>query len=200
MRALRSFSRHRWMSVTICAGTSAGSADQFGVVFMTAAIISVASSPSNARAPVSISYSTAPKAQTSVRLSTARPRACSGDMYAAVPRITPVPGHQRGARQGRDVRGRPVPAVRGPASDELRQPEIQHLHGAVGSHLDVGGLEIAMDDPLLVRRFERFRDLPRDRQRLIDRDRSMRDAVGERRPSTSSITSALTPSASSSSP
>src|SRR6185295_3217206 len=52
---LRSFSRHRWMSVTIRAGTSAGSADQFGVVFMTAAIISVVSSPSNACAPVSIS-------------------------------------------------------------------------------------------------------------------------------------------------
>ena len=36
-------------------GTSTGSADQFGVDFTTAAMISVMSSPSNARAPVSIS-------------------------------------------------------------------------------------------------------------------------------------------------
>ena len=47
-------------------------------------------SPSNALRPESISYSTAPKAQTSVRRSTALPRACSGDMYAAVPMTTPA--------------------------------------------------------------------------------------------------------------
>ena len=40
--------------------------------------------------PVSISYSTHPNAQMSVRWSTGRPRACSGDMYAAVPRIMPA--------------------------------------------------------------------------------------------------------------
>ena len=34
-----------------------------------------------------------------------------------------------------------------------------------------------MDDPLLVRRFERLGDLLRDRQRLIDRDRSARNAL-----------------------
>ena len=38
---------------------------------------------------MSISYSTTPKAQMSARLSTRLPRACSGAMYAAVPRITP---------------------------------------------------------------------------------------------------------------
>src|SRR5438132_1603356 len=76
------------MSVTTCGGTSAGSADQFGVDFITDAISSVTSLPSNARVPVNISYRTAPNAHTSVRLSTAFPRACSGDMYAAVPRIT----------------------------------------------------------------------------------------------------------------
>ena len=36
------------------------------------------------------SYSTHPKAQISARLSTGFPRACSGDMYAAVPMITPI--------------------------------------------------------------------------------------------------------------
>ena len=33
-------------------------------------------------------------------------------------------------------------------------------------------LEIAMDDALLVRGFERLGDLPRDRQRLVQRDRA----------------------------
>ena len=48
------------------------------------------SSPSNARWPSSISNSTTPNAQMSARLSTVFPRACSGLMYAAVPRIIPA--------------------------------------------------------------------------------------------------------------
>lgn len=52
---LRSFSRHLWMSVTSGRGTSAGSADQSGVDFTTAAVISVVSSPANGRTPASIS-------------------------------------------------------------------------------------------------------------------------------------------------
>ena len=63
----------------------------------------------------------------------------------------------------------------------FRQTEVEHLHRAIGPHLDVRGLEIAVDDPLLVRRFERLGDLLRDRQRLVDGDRSLRDAIGERR-------------------
>ena len=54
-----------------------------------------------------------------------------------------------------------------------------------------------MDDALLVRRLERFGDLPRDRQCLIDRNRALRDPVGERRPLDQPMTSARTPSASS---
>ena len=46
----------------------------------------------------------------------------------------------------------------------------------------LAGFEIAMDDALLVRRFERFGDLLRDRQRLIEGYRTLRDALGERRP------------------
>ena len=46
----------------------------------TAASVSETVSPSKAFCPASISYSTAPKAQMSARLSTALPRACSGDM------------------------------------------------------------------------------------------------------------------------
>ena len=59
----------------------------------------------------------------------------------------------------------------------------QHLHRAVRPHLDVRGLQIAMDDPLLVRRFERLGDLLRDRQRLVERDRAARDPLRrDRRP------------------
>jgi hypothetical protein len=58
---------------------------------MMATNVSCTSSPPNARVPVSISNSTAPNAQMSLRLSTARPLACSGLMYAAVPRIIPTP-------------------------------------------------------------------------------------------------------------
>ena len=74
---------------------------------------------------------------------------------------------------------------------ELREPEVQHLHRAVRPQLDIGWLEIAVDDALLVRGFERLRDLPRDRQCFVHRDGpcAMRSArVG---PSTSSITQRL---------
>ena len=58
----------------------AGSRAQSGSFINTAASMSDTSSPSKARRPVSISKSTQPKAQMSVRLSTALPRACSGLM------------------------------------------------------------------------------------------------------------------------
>ena len=54
-------------------------------------------------------------------------------------------------------------------SSRLRQAEVEHLHRAVVPHLDVGGLQVAVDDPLLVRGFERIGDLLRDRQRLVER-------------------------------
>ena len=41
----------------------------------------------------------------------------------------------------------------------FRQPEVEHFDGAVGADLDVRGLQIAMDDPLLVCGFERLGDL-----------------------------------------
>ena len=56
-------------------------------------------------------------------------------------------------------------------SQRLGETEVEHLHRAVGADLDVRRLEIAMDDALLVRRLERVGDLPRDRQRLGERNR-----------------------------
>ena len=38
-----------------------------------------------------------------------------------------------------------------------------------------------MDDPLLVRSFERLGDLPGDEEGLVDRNRTSRDPIGERR-------------------
>ena len=61
-------------------------------------------------------------------------------------------------------------------------------------HFDVRGLQIAMDDALLVRGFERLGNLLRDRQRLLDREsRRARCAADRSSPSTSSITSAVMP-------
>jgi hypothetical protein len=70
----------------------------------------------------------------------------------------------------------------GNVRNRLRQSEVEHLHGAVLAHLDVGRLEIAMDDALLVRSFERLGNLSSDAQGLIDWYRPLGQAVGESRP------------------
>src|SRR5262249_36532878 len=89
-RCFRSLARHLRNGLWIDGGVPDGRADQSGWVFSTAASVSETVSPSNSWRPVSSSYNTAPNAQMSARLSTAAPRACSGDMYAAVPIITPA--------------------------------------------------------------------------------------------------------------
>ena len=63
-----------------------------------------------------------------------------------------------------------------------RQPEVQHLHRTVVTHLDVGRFQIPVDDPLLVCCFEGFGDLLSNRQRLVERDSASFDAVSQRRP------------------
>ena len=79
-RRFGSFSRHRRSSRRSPKGAGAGNASQWGSFIMTDASVMELSSPAKARRPVSISYSTHPNAQMSVRLSTACPRACSGLM------------------------------------------------------------------------------------------------------------------------
>ena len=54
------------------------------------------------------------------------------------------------------------------------------IHRAIRPHLDVGRFQIAMNDALCVRRFERLRDVLRDGQRLVEWDRSP-SAFAERR-------------------
>ena len=110
-------------------------------------------------------------------------------MYAAVPSIMPTPVIMAGDVMVGDAVGSDVAA--GIRISQLREPEIQHLHGAVRPHLDVGRLQVAMDDALLVRGLERFGDLSRDWQRLVDRDWSLAMRSASVGPSTSSITSAV---------
>ena len=83
------------------------------------------------------------------------------------------------ARVGRS-RGRRVAA--GGAScrssiRRLREAEVEHLDDAVGPDHDVGGLQVAMDDALLVSGLERVGDLPRDRQHLGQRQTSSASAA-----------------------
>ena len=63
----------------------------------------------------------------------------------------------------------------------LREAEIEHLHRAVGLHLDVLGFEIAMHDASLVRSLERGGDLTRDPHRLLNRQGPAPQSLGERR-------------------
>ena len=64
----------------------------------------------------------------------------------------------------------------------LRQAEVQHFDRAVGSQLDVRRLEIAVNDPHLVRGFERLGDLPRDGHGLVQWYRPVVQPIGERGP------------------
>ena len=82
--------KQRRISCWISFGTLAGSKDQSGSPRITAARVSETVSPLKAIFPVSISNATAPNDQISARRSTVFPRACSGDIYAAVPRINPA--------------------------------------------------------------------------------------------------------------
>lgn len=79
-RARASFFRQRPSSRRNPTGVADGNADQSGSLLITDTKVSAKSSPGKALLPVSISYSTAPKAQTSARRSTTRPFACSGLM------------------------------------------------------------------------------------------------------------------------
>ena len=77
------------------------------------------------------------------------------------------------------------PSSQTPSPARSRAPSTR----AVRRDLDVGRFQIAVDDALLVRRFERLGDLARDRERLRDRQRTRaRDARPASSPSTSSST------------
>ena len=86
--------------------------------------------------------------------------------------LRPVRGERRG------VRDRPRTGAH--RVDRLGQAEVEDLDGAVRPHLDVRGLQIAVDDPLLVRSFERLRDLLRDGQGFVERQGAARHELRRR--------------------
>src|SRR5262245_8613762 len=90
-RSSGDFSRHRRTMRSRLGGIASRAVSSSGGSFVRIAdMLSAAVSPAKARAPLSISYSTAPNANMSARWSTARPRTCSGAMYPNVPRIMPA--------------------------------------------------------------------------------------------------------------
>ena len=183
-RRVTSRSRHRPSSARTCGGTSAGSAVQSGSDRSTDASVSETVSPSNVRRPVSISNSTQPNAQMSVRLST---RLAARLLGAHVGRR--AENHAGLGRAGRSASAswRADARVDRPgAPSAFARPKSSTLTRAVRRDLDVRRLEIAMDDAVLVRRFESLGDLPRDRQRLVRvraarADAACRRACGRRR-------------------
>ena len=82
-------SRQRRTRRRIATGVEDGNASRSGRPSRILATVSLTVAAPKAVRPASISYSTQPKAQISARWSTAAPRACSGAMYVAVPRMTP---------------------------------------------------------------------------------------------------------------
>ena len=132
--------------------------------------------------PVSISYSTrrTPTRRRADRRPCPSPapatcrRRCRGSCPSAVMRAVIVGEF--------DI----APLARSPLrrSSAFARPKSSTFTVPSAAHLDVGRLQIAMDDALLVRRFERVGDLPRDRQRLVERHRSPRAMIARagRRP------------------
>ena len=62
-----------------------------------------------------------------------------------------------------------------------RQSKVEHSHRAGGGELDVGRLEIAVNDAFLVRGLERLGDLTRDLERCAERQRAARETLRQRR-------------------
>ena len=76
--------------------------------------------------------------------------------------------------------GRIVERDRGARLLQFREAEVEHLDAAVGSDLDVGRFQIAVDDPAIVRRPQRRGDLRRDGKSFVDRHRRAAQAFRQR--------------------
>ena len=156
-RFLGSFSRHFRSSRR----TTSGASSSRGSDFTTDASVSVRSSPSNSLLPVSISD----------QHDAERP-----DIRALVDYFAPrLLGTHVGRRsqnhaclRGRHADGGGILGARGGRRgvDRLRQSEIEDFDSAIRRDLDVGGLQIAVDDPFFVRGFQRVGNLARNSKEL----------------------------------
>ena len=63
--------------------------------------------------------------------------------------------------------------------EDLGETEVQDLDRSVGQELDVGRLQITVNDSMLVSQVQRVRNLPRNLQRFFERNRAARDPIGE---------------------
>ena len=63
--------------------------------------------------------------------------------------------------------------------ERLGETEVEDLDHAVGGQLDVRRLQVAVNDPALVRRLERLRDLPREIDRFGEGQPSSLQALGQ---------------------
>ena len=143
--------------------------------------------------PVSISSRRTPKAQRSLRLSAALPAPARDSCTRRAEKSAVSCALLDGCERRRMARL--FCHVVGLLRRQLGQAEVEHLHDTIGSDLDVGGLQIAMDDAAFVRRFKRLGDGARDGQRFgQDWGRVIRSASVS--PSTSSRTNAGLPSTS----
>ena len=107
------------------------------------------------------------------------------------------PPRRRGHRRASASSSASTADAPAPGAIALARPKSSTFTVPSAPDLDVRRLQIAMDDALLVRGFERLGDLLRDRQRLVERHRPSRDASRERRPRPAPCTSAVAPSDSS---
>ena len=62
----------------------------------------------------------------------------------------------------------------------LGEPKVQNLGVAIRCHLDVGRLELAVDDAFLVSGAKPLGNLFEQKKRFIDGDATTRDPLGER--------------------
>ena len=70
--------------------------------------------------------------------------------------------------------------IAGHRRDRLRQTKVQNLDRAIRPDLDIRGLQIPMDDALLVRSLECLGNLQCDGDDFVEGQRASRDPIGER--------------------
>ena len=117
--------------------------------------------PLNATRPVSISYRTHPMP---------RCRSVVDDLAPCLLRthIARSAHHGAVARVVHGLRRRVCEVGRPAIASGLREAEVEDLHHAVRRDLDVGGLQVAVDNPFFVGDVEGLGDLPRDAQRVTN--------------------------------